>query len=111
MRQRAGFVMPRSIDSEQGGNMVPSYSVCEVLAVAFEKILEVNDPPIGSRPVEVCAMRGSGPTVYVVRVDVSRGPLLAIKLSRITGRIFFAWSPSFILFDDNIASILDAAES
>jgi hypothetical protein len=90
--------------------MVPSYSVCEDLTIAIEKILEITDPKAGNHPVEVCAMRGSGPTAYVVRVEVSRGPLLAEQLSRITGQIFFSWSPSFVLFDDNIASILNAAE-
>jgi hypothetical protein len=90
--------------------MIPSYPVCEVLAVALEKILEIKDAKSGSHPVEVCAMRGSGPTAYVVRVDVSRRLLLAEQLSSITGQIFFSWSPSFVLFDDNIASILAAAE-
>jgi hypothetical protein len=55
-------------------------------------------------------MRGSGPTAYVVRVEGSRGPLLAEQLSRITGQNFFSWSPSFVLFDSNIPSILAAAE-
>jgi len=89
--------------------MIPSYPVCEVLTVALEKILEINDPKNGSRAVEVCAMRGSGPTAYVVRVEVSRGPLLAEQLSQITGQIYFSWSPSFVLFDDHIPSILSAA--
>ncbi len=90
--------------------MIPSYPVCEVLTVALEKILEIKDAKSGSHPVEVCAMRGSGPTAYVVRVEVSRRLLLAEQLSSITGQIFFSWSPSFVLFDDNIASILAAAE-
>jgi hypothetical protein len=90
--------------------MIPSYPACEVLTVALEKILEMKDPKAGSRPVEVCAMHGSGATAYVVRVEVSRCPLLAEQLSRITGRIFFSWSPSFVLFDDNVAPIVKAAE-
>jgi hypothetical protein len=45
-----------------------------------------------------------------VSVEVSRRLLLAEQLSSITGQIFFSWSPSFVLFDDNIASILAAAE-
>ena len=85
-------------------------STCESLQAALEKLLRANGSAAFNSSVQDRAMSDGGPPAYIVKVPQSCGPMLAEKLSEITGRIFFSYEPSFVLFNDSIPRVLAAAE-
>ena len=85
-------------------------STCESLQAALEKLLLVNGFAHLNSRVQVRAISDVGPPAFIIKAPQSCGPLLAEQLSGITGRIFFSYEPSFVLFHDSILRVLAAAE-
>jgi hypothetical protein len=85
-------------------------STCESAKAALEKLLLANGSAHVNSSVNVRAISDVGPPAYIIKAPQSCGPLLAEQLSGITGRIFFSYEPSFVLFNDSILRALAAAE-
>ena len=85
-------------------------STCETIRAALEKLLLANGSVHFNSSVEVRAISDGGPPAYIIKAPQSCGPLLAQQLSGITGRMFFSYEPSFVLFHDSIPRVLEAAE-
>ena len=85
-------------------------STCDTLRAALEKLLLANGSTHLNSSVEVRAISDGGPPAYIIKAPQSCGPLLAQQLSGITGRMFFSYEPSFVLFHDSIPRVLAAAD-
>ena len=85
-------------------------STCESLKAALDKLLLANGSAHFNSSVNVRAISDGGPPAYIIKASQSCGPLLAQQLSGITGRMFFSYEPSFVLFHDSIPRVLAAAE-
>jgi hypothetical protein len=91
--------------------MMPKYyPSCDDLKVALEKLLRANGAEYVSSNIVIRAISDGGPPAYVVTVGSSCAELFAEQLSRITGRIFFARAPSFVLYDLDLVAIRKDAE-